>query len=154
MISDDLRWFQMVSDGFRWFQMVSFEPKGASLPLPPGVLCPRLHPMERPGRVVGNVQISACLSCWPGTWQQLAIAYTTILTYKLTAEHVVPQIDESEQSECFWLLHLERLCKERCHRRPHCDLCRKQDLQNQPIYWTCLPCDHDLCDLVLTKFVQ
>ncbi|CAK9086930.1 Ankyrin-2 (ANK-2) (Ankyrin-B) (Brain ankyrin) (Non-erythroid ankyrin) [Durusdinium trenchii] len=58
--------------------------EGAVLPLPPGVLCPRLHPMER-------------------------------------------------------------LCKDRCHRRPHCDLCRKQELHSQPVYWTCWPCDHDLC---------
>jgi len=58
--------------------------EGASLSLPPGVLCPRMHPMER-------------------------------------------------------------LSKARCHRRPHCDLCRKQELHNQPVYWTCWPCDHDLC---------
>lgn len=58
--------------------------EGTSQPLPPSVLCPRGHPMER-------------------------------------------------------------LCKARCHRRPHCDSCRKQELHSSPVYWTCWPCDYDLC---------
>ncbi|CAE7886380.1 ASB8, partial [Symbiodinium necroappetens] len=40
---------------------------------------------------------------------------------------------------------MERLCKSRCHRRPHCDSCRKQELHSSPVYWTCWPCDYDLC---------
>jgi len=40
---------------------------------------------------------------------------------------------------------MERLAKERCNRRPVCDRCRRQNIQISAVFWTCWPCDHDLC---------
>eukprot|EP00972_Heterocapsa_arctica_P091569 13508232-Heterocapsa_arctica.AAC.1 len=40
---------------------------------------------------------------------------------------------------------MERLTAGRCNRRPVCDKCRKSNLHEQPVFWTCWECDHDLC---------